>query len=370
MRALLPSLVLAAALTAQNTAVIPAIAATRPGNAAVSMPLRWSQGVMQVVVDHSLLPAAACTAGIQGIHLRRPAFLGESSYAALSRTLIVRAGVTTRAAQWLLPQIVANQPTGMQVVFGPGVVAVPATPALGHGDVLGPQFVHIPFAAPVVLATTADHLFLEFECTDGPLAVEPDNWVEAVQFVGGVDGGYAVPLGNGGCSSLSAPLELRWNGSSGPNRGSNATLQLTGAVPSALVLTLVSLDPANRAVGGSFLGFGADLSALGLTGCHQWAAPDLMLVGTATVVGSKAISFAIPTAHTVVGQRIVVQAAEFDAAANPMGIGFSNGTELVLDQSGVGNHAATVFFPGATTPTTSSPWGTSVGLMPVLAIDY
>src|SRR5215831_2425253 len=96
----LPHIVLCCALalpcaSAQTRTVLPPIAETLPGNAAVSLPLRWSQGVLQVVLDAQMLaPLQGRT--LTGIRMRRPSFPGEPPYAAVQRTIGVRAGFITQ----------------------------------------------------------------------------------------------------------------------------------------------------------------------------------------------------------------------------------------------------------------------------------
>lgn len=365
----LTPVLIAALATAQQQAVVPALAATLPGNAALSLPLRWSEGALQVVVDHALLPPAACAGGITGIRLRRPAFVGEPGYGPLSRTLTVRAGTTQRAAAWMLQFRDQNTPANAQVVFGPTAVQVAASGPLGAGDALGPWLLDLPFTVPIVLPAANDHLFLEIESSDPPFAVASDNWIDAVQFAGGIEGGYAAPLGNGGCGGVAAP-RLLWSGAAAPSRSSQAALQLSLGPANALALALVSLDPQARAPGGTFAGFGAGLAGLGLPGCFQWSAPDLLLVGHTSLVGIAAFGFAVPGAPLHAGDRIGVQAAVLDPAANPAGIALSNGVVLVLDQGGVGARASSLFLPGPLTATSRSPWYPFVGLMPVLTVVY
>lgn len=361
---------LAAACPAQNTAVVPALLATLPGNAATSMPLRWSQGVMQVVIDHALIPGAACTGGIQGLRLRRPAFFGEPAYGAITRMLTVRAAVTQTEARHLQPYRDRNTPTTVQIVFGPAPVTIAATPAFGRGDALGPELLTIPFAVPIALPNTGDHLYLEFETSDTAMQVDAGNWVDAVQFENGVDAGYDVPVGNGGCGSQAVPMTLQWTGAAAPARGTTAALQMVGAPANSFAVALLSFDPQARAPGGSFFGFGADLGGFGMTGCHQWSALDYWLNLTTSNAGIGQVGFAIPTTNLRPGDRLGVQVAVLDPAANAAGVSMTNGVVLVLDQSGVGNQAASVFYPGPTTPTSLSPWRPYVGLMPVLVLEY
>lgn len=62
----------------------------------MSLPLRWSEGTLQVRIDDVLLPANFVGKTISGVRLRRPTFLHEPAYPALQRTLTIRAGFDNR----------------------------------------------------------------------------------------------------------------------------------------------------------------------------------------------------------------------------------------------------------------------------------
>lgn len=368
---------LVASVFSQSRAVVPAICAELPGNAAVSLPLRWSHGTMQVRIDAGLLPGTLAGQSLLGLRLRRPAFLGEGSYAALQRTLTVRAAFQGdhRAAQ-MNQDRAFNRPASLVTVFGPAAVTVAATASVGPGGLLGSEYLHLPFTAPLPVPTAAgQHLFLEFETSDAPLVVSAEHWIDAVWFENGNDRGYAVPLGDGGCSSRSEPFTLRWTGSAaGPARGGSAQLRVSGAWPAgsggvAFVLPLLGFDPQHRAPGPAFVGFGASLAGFdpALAGCHQWTPIDAQWSGTPDAGGGYTISFALPPNRTTVGQRIGVQCAMVDLGRAGVPASFTNGVLLVLDTAGVGDRCGTVFFPGAAT---ISPWLPSIGLMPVVVLEY
>ena len=48
-------------------------------------------------------------------------------------------------------------------------------------------------------------------------------------------------------------------------------------------------------------------------------------------------------------------------------LSFSNGLQLVCTGAGVQNRCCSYFFPGSAT---TSPWGSQIGQMPVLLLDY
>lgn len=367
------AILFASSLFAQARAVVPDVATTLPGNAAISMPLRWSQGFMQVWIAQSLLPTAMAGGTLRGVRLRRPAILGEPSYPAITRTITVRAGFTLQPPTDLGDQRLFNMPSNALVVAGPAPFAVGASAPPVGVPVTGDEFLVIPFSTP--LPVQPGTLCLEFETSDAPLAVGM-HWVDAVSTPGGVDRGYVVAVGDGSCTTRTAPLQLTWTGANGPQRGSSAALRVLGAPPAApngpgsLVLALVGVEPQTHALVGGYFGFGAPLGLLdpGLAGCFQWSPLDLVFFGLADAAGGFDIGFPIPVAGTTRGMRVGVQAAFLDPArAGALQFSVSNGVVLQLDTTGLGATCSTAFFPGTLT---RSPWPVDRGLMPVLVLDY
>ena len=367
------ALVVVFSTASAQRSVVPAIAADLPGNAAVSMPLRWSEGVMQSRIGSWLLPANFIGQTIRGIRLRRPAFVGEPAYPALTRTLTVRASFQTlRPNQLSIDLNVNRTATAPAVVFGPAPFSVAATTTHGRGGLLGAEYVVIPFSPPLLV--TAGHLFLEFEVTNAPLTVSAGHWCDAVWVRNGNEVGYAVAVGDGGCSTRSTPLTLAWTDPLlGPRRGSNTTLAMAGGMPattgSVPVLWWIGFDPQARATGPTWPGFGADFGAIvpPMAGCHLWVPPDAVLSGQTSIVGTYSFGFALPPAATTVGQKIGVQCSTLDPGRAVLPLSLTNGEILVLDSIGVADKCATVFFPGTVTV---SPWPTQVGLMPVVVIEH
>ena len=355
---------------AQSPVVVPAIAERLPGNAALSMPLRWSYGTMQVIVDASLLPANFVGNTISGLRLRRPAFLGEPSYPALQRTITVRAGFAPMLARQLTTDLLANRPGtlpsnqgSLVTAVGPTSVSIPATNPASGSQSLGDEFLVLTFTQP--LPVTAGNLFLEFETTDAPLAVEMHQWVDAVWFEDGNDQGYAVPVGDGSCTHLAAPYHLTWTAPGAPVRGTDAELRLSGGDPQALVVWWLGLDPLTAGVSPVFVGYGAALGSLlpGLANCHQWVPGQAVIGALADPVGGLDIAFPLVAASTTAGDRIGIQGAQLGPQALPT---ISNGLILQLDTAGVDDQCAVVFFLAGST---QAAWLPETGLMPVLHLD-
>lgn len=368
-------------------ATVPAIAAELPGNAGMSMPLRWGQGVLQVQIDKGMLPAALVEGrSITALRLRRPTLVDEPAYAALNRQLVVRAGFCSQHANTLVQDLAANRAavnatatgTGLVTVFGPATVAVPATAATTHADRLGAGLMTIPLSPPLPVppaATLADAgLFVEFETVEAVFGADPGNWVDAVWVDPSAITGYAVPLGSRGCDPAHV-FTLVYNTGSPPRRGVAAQLGLDRAVPGALVVTFFGLEPLTHAVNpvlgnGFHLGLGQSLASLGMPGCVQWSPMDAIAFGTSSQTGAYSWSIALPPAYTTVGMMLSVQAAELAPTANPLGVVVSNGQALVLDDNGIAAHCASVMFLGVPTATSQSPWPAWQGLMPVLGLDF
>ena len=359
-----------AGLPAQNVAVVPAVCTSLPGNAATSLPLRWSHGTMQVFVDPPMLPANFVGGTLTGLWLRRPTLPGDVAYAALSRTLTVRGAFQTPIAASMFGTLTANRPANTAVLFGPAPVTTAAVSAPGPTTTVGPDLLHIVFTQP--LPVTAGTLFLEFESSDTPLQVSADHWVDAIWNQGGVDAGMAVAVGDGSCTTRPEPTRLRWTASAPPTAGGTATFEVTGPPPSpggsTTVMAWVGLDPVARGVGVGYLGFGGALSLLdpNLTGCHQWAPFDAAWLGATDPTGRFSTSFVVPGAAAL-GTRLGVQAAWLDPARPGLPLSFSNGLVLVTGSIDVAYRCNTLLFPGATTV---SPWSSFLGMMPVLRLEY
>lgn len=353
------------------TAVVPAVCATLPGNAALALPLRWSHGTMQVFVDAAMLPPALTGATITGLRLRRPTLPGDVAYPAITRTLTVRGGFVPSPAAQVQGSLLQNRPTNTVVLFGPAPVVVAAAPAPGATTVRGDEFVQIPFT--IGLPVAAGTLFLEFEAGDAPLAISTGHWVDGYWSVGGAEQGFVVAVGDGSCTTRGEPTRLAWTAATGPASGQTGQLEvtgvpaLTGGAPSP-VLVWVGLDPETRSPGPGYLGYGAAMTALdpGLSGCHQWAPLDVSWAGTADAAGRFATSLSVPGAAAA-GQRLAVQAAWLDFGRPGFPLAASNGLVLVCNSVQVGPRCSTMFFPAGATV---SPWPPFRGQMPVLLLEY
>jgi hypothetical protein len=174
------------AVAAQASTVVPQVCAALPGNAAVSLPLRWSHGTMQVFVDPELLPGLLGQT-LTGLWLRRPTLPGDGAYAPIQRTLTVRGGFQPFPAAMMVGSVAQNRPANTAVLFGPTAVTTLAAPAPGPTTTVGGDLLHVVFTQPLPVA--AGTLFLEIETGDAPLQVGADHWVDAFWHANGADGG-------------------------------------------------------------------------------------------------------------------------------------------------------------------------------------
>ena len=128
----------------------------------------------------------------------------------------------------------------------------------------------------------------------------------------------------------------------------------------------LGLDPLTAGVSPVFLGYGAALDPLvpGLGGCHQWAPAQAVLGDIADAAGGLDIQFPLTAASTTAGDRLGVQCAQLAPQPLPA---ISNGVMMMLDNAGVGDQCAVVFFVAGATQAT---WVPDVGLMPVLVFDF
>lgn len=361
------------ALTGQNTAAVPPAFETLPGNAGVAMPLRWSKGKLQVFIDPPMLPANFVGETISGLRLRRSVLEGSPAYPAMTRTMQIHGGFQTFPATQMIGSATQNHNVVPRLLlFGPAVVNVAATPAPGGPTMtVGDEFVQITFSQP--LPVTAGTLFLEFETTDGPLAIAPGNWVDAVKFDVGTDDGYVAMVGDGSCTTRSEPTELRYTSSAGPVSGTTVDLEVTGAPPTSgqdvgLVLVWLGLDPLTAAPGPNYLGYGGSFGVADplMVACHQWAPLDFAWFGQTDSAGRFATTLTIP-GNAAIGQRLALQAGWLDDTRPVVPLSLSNGLQMICNSAGVEDQCSSFFFPD---DLDVSPWGPQVGLMPVILLDY
>ncbi len=358
---------------AQSTATVPPVCETLPGNAAVAMPLRWSEGKLQVFIDPPLLPQGFVGETITGLRLRRSVLPGDTAYAGISRTLTVRAGFQFQAAAVVNGNFVQNRPPGTQIVFGPAVVNSPALAAPGPSTTVGEDILQITFTTP--LPVVAGTMFLEFEVSDPPLTISSGHWVDAVWYEDGDDDGLVAAVGDGSCTTRSVPTELTYKSEDGPIAGTTVDLEVTGAPPTSsttgsagFVVMWAGIDPEGRAPGPTYVGYGNTFAAADpqMSACHQWAPFDLAWFGATDGGGRFATNFAIP-GSAALGARLALQAGWLDVTRPVIPLSFSNGLQLVCSGAGVEDRCSSFFFPGQAQV---SPWGPQLGQMPVLLLDY
>ncbi|MGK0205829.1 MAG: hypothetical protein ACI89X_002458 [Planctomycetota bacterium] len=367
------------ALVGQSTAVLPPVFESLPGNAAVAMPLRWSEGKLQVFIDPVMMPSAFVGETITGLRLRRSTLEGSPAFPAMTRTMQIQGGFQAFPAA--LVNGLASVNAGLSnavVLFGPAPVTVAATAAPGLNTIVGEEFVQITFSQP--LPVTAGTLFLEFETLDGPLTLAAGNWVDAVQWGTGTDEGLVVTIGDGTCTTrtdpvtmLIEPTELKYTSTARPVTGTTVDLEVTGAPPTTgtevgLVLVWMGLDPTHQPPGPTFVGYGGSFGAAdpAMANCFQWAPLDFSWFGQTDATGKFATTLNIPGA-AVAGQRLSLQAAWFDDTRPVIPLSFTNGLQLVCNSVGVEGNCNSMFFPG---DSDISPWGPQIGVMPVILLDY
>ncbi len=347
-------------LPAQDFA-IPSQLQGLPGNRGISMPGRWSQGVMQVIWDRELIPDELKGQTIRRIRLRRPSFPDEPDYPALQRTFKVSMGMTQTFARGMTSILEDNRPASLTVVAGPTTVSLPAVSAQGAGDPVAGALIDLVLDQPFVVDGTGN-LFLEWENLDSSLSISQHHWIDAIQIP--QEGGIALQVGNGGCGSVlaQAPMTLSPVPGPPPASGTVIRLQLRRALPGVPALVVLGLDPQNKQPPWN-LGFGGHLGALSLPGCYQWTGLELAFPQLINPLGAMAIKLAFPPDVELSGQRIGVQVAVADPQANSLGFAFSNGVLLFMDTVGASPDCASVLAPGTESP---SPFPPFRGLAPLI----
>ncbi len=371
MRRLLPiACLLSAALApAQTWVTIPAGFDELPGNAAVSMPGRWSWGTVQVAFHEDLLTDLQGQT-ITRLRLRRPSFHDEPAYGAVTRTFQISLGPFTPDPAFLSGQRTQNNDDNnpMPVVFGPQSVSIPATPAPSQTDVTGPWFIDVPLTQPFTVPVSGN-LLLEWRTLDSSLAIDPLNFVDAVWMQNGEDKGLAVPVGQHGCGGTgTTPMRLTATGNPHPAFGSSSSFRLEGAKAQAPVHMVFGFDPLDMAVP---VPFGTDIAVEPFaTGCQLWTPLDFVIdAGSTGQQGTYNYSFDFPPTNSLQGMQIGVQALVVEAAdpVEDSQIVASNGVVLWMDSIEVGDKVATQMW---LQDDDWSSWSPFSGLTPVIQFGY
>ena len=347
-----------------------------PGNGALAMPLRWSQGVMQVQCDKTILPTQLLGQSLRALRVRRPGFVGEPAYPALNVRLKVALGVAIGAANQMSSTLATNRPQKLTVVAGPLDYSVPATNPHAPGDATGAWLVDLPFATPYVVPQLAEPLFLEWEVLGSSYVIHDLHWVDALYSPGGSTQGFVATVGNGGCGPAASglPMRLLPDSATPPAIGQKFTLRLENAKPSSqafVVLNLHASDTFFTLTPYAPGSFGVDLAPLGMPGCWSWTGFDTFWSLKTSAQGDLAHVIELPNASYLRGVRSGVQAFVAATGVNPAGFAASNGLYLAPDRSGVVGFAgsvATVLCPGPAC--TLSPWIAWVQTAPILLFGY
>lgn len=342
---------------AQGEVVLPEGFQERPGNAGLSMPARWSQGVLQVLFEARATPKALAGKSLNALVFRRCSLPDEPPYPALTRTVTVRLTSTDWAA--LGQDVRANQPPGLTTVAGPVSLALPATQPHGPGAAHGGDLLVIPFAQPYV--PTNAGLFVQATTSDPVAAVSPDHWADALYLPGGVDRSLVLALGRGGCGSGSAPLPmlLAATDATPPGNGGNLRARLSAAAADRPVWAFAQVEGDPR--------FPAGVGPV-VPACRVWAFAWLAAAGRTGATGTWALDLPLPANANLSGLRVVLQAFVSDPAMGAPGLATSNGLLFFLDRLGLQGSAQMVLAPGANP--TLSPWPPWTWTVPILVFRH
>ncbi len=381
MRALFPLLLLSP-LCAQTVATIPEAFERVPGNFALSMPGRWSVGIMQTVINKAMIPAGLKNATVSRVRLRRSNFLGTGAAPAKTIQLTLQMGPSAFAANKMWGEVEKNYGTGMVYVVGASgqgaTYSIPALPAPGRGDALGAALIDLPLSVPYVFAD--QNTLIEWETMAGTFDVTDPHWIDAVSNPGGVVAGAAVSVGHGGCGPSGAAIPMALDatpGSRWPKWGSSTQVELEGGAPGQDLILNVELDPLANATA---LAWGGTFGSIGQPSCHVWAGIGLNLIvlpSKTNFLGGATVSVPFPASPgpSFLGKRVGLQALMVQPS-----FAASNGVVLMMNQIDVGADVSTIIIPGTHYPDylrplinpktmasdpINAPWGRLDGVSPV-----
>ncbi|MCA8958241.1 MAG: hypothetical protein KDC87_19345 [Planctomycetes bacterium] len=385
-------LAVAGPLAAQSAVVPPVFAQVR-GNDALSLPLRWHEGLLQVHLKSQkgvgrVLPDAMLDTMLKEIRVRRPSFLEEPAYGALTRTFTVRLANTNLPLMSMIADMEANRtavvsatgangPTTLTTVVQAKSFNIAATPKAGYREAVGKDLLQLPFASP--FAFKGPDLFVDWETTSTSTLPDPNGWVDALvlQYTG--DQGIVVTLGQGGCSSVvpssGLPMSLEGEGER-PAASSKVTLRLRNALPSATSMLFLGPRPllprtsqTGYKVYDPMVGY---LTTISRPECHVWTSPLTHLVGATDGAGSQDFALPIPALLPAqYGTLYVLQAAVLDTRASRLEL--SNGVGAIVGAVEIQSRASTVMSPKPWVLDSNnqriapvSPWGPMNSSLPIL----
>jgi hypothetical protein len=338
-----------------------------PGNASLSLPLRWTEGTLQVVYRQDQIPLSTVGKQLTAISLRRPAWFDEVGYPARTRTLRLHVQVANRQPVNLRRDLAVNRDATTVHGFGPAQVTIAASSAGGAGDATGDVLCTIPVQPPFVIPGSGG-ILVEIETLDGPLSIDGMDilWVDAIEALDGSTGGLAFELGQTGCSTKGDLRLVLPEGADVPGFDEDFQVSLTGARPGAVGFLFQMLNPYQMQPGLG-LGFGADLTPLQAPGCFQWTEVDLAAAVPFTVgsQGTIDLTTKIPPGVAGAGNLAALQVVMVEPALNPVGYASSTGLLLSVGSNWIQDGVATVLSPGTKT---KSPWERFLGLAPVLEL--
>ena len=362
------ALALQADSLAQTSTTLPLGFDRLPGNAALSMPVRWSWGRMQIIYDdEQLAPLDGLT--ITRLRLRRPNFFDEPAYPSVQRTFEISIGPAGRTAQTVHAQPDLNLPAAgqMTVVFGPAPVTIGGTAEAAAGDVVGATIVDVALTQPyTVQVTPGEHLLVDWKCVDTGLTVSSGAWVDAVRMPGAASLGLAVPVGQNGCGGFGgAPIANRLDvaeDSRHPAFGSETTLVLGNAQPSRQLWLLLGIDVHLMTIPAAF---GAPLVNFPIptpSGCRAWSPLDgiLLSVGDTSPSGTFSYDLDFPANPAFQGIQLGFQAMILE---DPPQLAFSSGLILWMDDVGLGGQIGTCLTLADETEAT---WDSFRGATPIV----
>ncbi|MEM7204286.1 MAG: hypothetical protein AAF628_28765 [Planctomycetota bacterium] len=259
---------------------------------------------------------------ITAIQVRRNASGSEALAAGVVRLRLIMSHPSQAPAQ-AGETFAANRGPTESIVFD-GVVALPAAPSTPPlpAPWAAPHSVTIDLDQPFVY--TGGTLCIESE-TMAPSSALPAPWWPIDAHVERA-GGSSTPIGEGCLDAIAgiddASLRL----------GASGALYLRGTItPGSSGVCLLGLSATHFAG----LPLPLDLAPVGAAGCWLHIAPAASLIATAEALpevatGLANVRLALPLAPVMAGSTFYSQWAWIDGGANPLGLTFSAGSQIMV----------------------------------------
>ncbi|MHC4896192.1 MAG: hypothetical protein ACYTGW_03700 [Planctomycetota bacterium] len=312
---------------AQNSKVVPAIAATAEGNSSAYMPYTYDRGRTQQIWAAQAVAKGAAV--LNSVNFRRDG--NKSNYPAYSIAQHkVTIGHTSVSPATMSTTYTANITSTMTTVLN-GAFSVAAQPAPTTPP--APFNYKYPLSTPFIYTAPKGNLIMEWVLGSGQATTKGGPMLDAVRVTAGGSGGVRQ-FGTWGKFAGNDPAKWTANATKLVPGGS-ADISLTGFGQAYTSRLFVGVS--DQVYGGLKLPY--DLGAIGAPGNFLYTGLDVIVgftLKTGAIPGTWGANpiFPLPNDNKLIGLKALIQSYYADSKANAAGLVSSDAMELTIGSTG------------------------------------